>query len=59
MGPLGDRMGDQVPLLELVLSPGAAKRAVPTLGGLTGAGLAVLAARSRCESRPEPLSETH
>jgi hypothetical protein len=45
--PLGDRMGDPVPLFELVLSPRAARRAVPTLGILTALGLGLLAARAR------------
>ena len=30
LGPLADRIGDQVPRFELDLSPGAARRAVPT-----------------------------
>ena len=47
LGPLGDRMGDPDPLFELVLSPRAARRAVPALGVLTGVGLGLLAARSR------------
>ena len=47
LGPLGERIGDAVPLFELVLSPRAAKRAVPTLGAVTAVGLGVLAARSR------------
>jgi hypothetical protein len=47
LGPLGDRVGDAVPLFELVLSPRAAKRAVPTLGVVTALGLGLLAARSR------------
>jgi hypothetical protein len=47
LGPLGDRIGDAVPLFELVLSPRAAKRAVPVLGVVTVAGLGLLAARSR------------
>jgi hypothetical protein len=46
LGPVGDRIGDAVPLFELVLSPRAARRAVPTLGVLTAVGLALLAARS-------------
>jgi hypothetical protein len=46
MGAVGDRIGDPVPLFELVLSPRAARRAVPTLGVLTAAGLGLLAARS-------------
>ena len=44
LGPLGDRLGDPVPLFELVLSPRAARRAVPTLGAVTAAGLGLLAA---------------
>jgi hypothetical protein len=50
LGPLGDRVGDEVPLFELVLPPRAAKAAVPVLGGVTAAGVALLAARTRVES---------
>jgi hypothetical protein len=46
LGPVGDRIGDAVPLFELVLSPRAARRAVPTLGVLTVVGLGLLLARS-------------
>ena len=42
LGPLQDKLHDPVPLFELVLSPRAAKLAVPALGGLTGAGVALL-----------------
>jgi hypothetical protein len=42
----GDRIGDPVPLFELLLSPRAARYAVPALGVLTAAGLGLLAARS-------------
>jgi hypothetical protein len=45
LGPLQDRLGDPVPLFELVLSPRAAKRAVPTLGGITTLGLVLLIVR--------------
>jgi len=45
LGPLGDRMGDPVPLFELVLTPRAAKQAVPVLGGVTATGIVLLAAR--------------
>jgi hypothetical protein len=45
LGGLQRRFGDPVPLFELVLSPRAAKRAVPTLGAITAAGLALLVAR--------------
>lgn len=47
LGPLGERIGDPVPLFELVLSPRAARRAVPTLGAVTALGIGILAARSR------------
>lgn len=47
LGPLGVRLGDPVPLFELVLSPRAARRAVPTLGAVTALGVGILAARSR------------
>ena len=43
---LGDRIGDPVPLFELVLTPRAARVAIPVLGGVTAAGMVVLAARS-------------
>jgi hypothetical protein len=46
LGPVQTRLGDPVPLFELVLSPRAAKGAVPALGLVTAAGLALLAARS-------------
>jgi hypothetical protein len=46
LGPLQDRLHDPVPLFELVLSPRAAKRAVPALGAITTLGIAVLWWRS-------------
>jgi hypothetical protein len=42
LGGLQDRLGDQVPLFQLVLSPAAARRAVPVLGAVTGAGIVLL-----------------
>jgi hypothetical protein len=45
LGRLGERIGDPVPLFELVLSPRAARRAVPVLGVVTVAGIGLLAAR--------------
>jgi len=45
LGPLQERFGDPEPLFELVLSPVAARRAVPSLGIFTIAGLALLARR--------------
>lgn len=46
LGPLGARLGDQTPLFELVLSPRAAKRAVPVLGTVAAAGIALVAFRA-------------
>jgi hypothetical protein len=51
LGGLQERLGDLLPLFELVLSPRAAKRAVPTLGAITAAGLALLVARGRRDAR--------
>ena len=51
LGPLGDRMGDPVPLFEVALPPRAAKRAVPVLGGVTATGIVLLAARPAERSR--------
>jgi hypothetical protein len=48
---LQERLGDPVPLFELLLSPRAAKRAVPTLGAIAAAGLVLLVARGRRDAR--------
>ncbi|HZO59043.1 MAG TPA: hypothetical protein VFB51_05075 [Solirubrobacterales bacterium] len=53
LGPLGDRIGDEVPLFELVLPPDLARRAVPVLGGVTALGLAALVARGYSTSQPK------
>ena len=45
LGGLQDRLGDPVPLFELVLSPSTARRAVPVLGAVTAAGIRVLVRR--------------
>ena len=45
LGPFQERLGDPVPLFELVLSPTAARRAIPTLGLITAAGLILLVRR--------------
>jgi hypothetical protein len=45
LGPLQDRLDDPVPLFELVLSPRAAKRAVPVLGAITSAGIVLVGVR--------------
>jgi hypothetical protein len=44
-GPLQTRLGDPMPLFELVLPPRAAKAAVPILAGVTLAGLAAVVVR--------------
>lgn len=43
LGGLQERVGDPVPLFELVLSPSAARRAVPVLGAVSAAGVFLLA----------------
>jgi hypothetical protein len=45
LGPLQARVGDPVPLFELVLPPTAARRAVPVLAGIATAGVALAAVR--------------
>jgi hypothetical protein len=52
LGPLQSRLGDPVPLFELVLPPRAAKAAIPILFGVAVAGLALAAARSPVTTRP-------
>jgi hypothetical protein len=42
LGPFQARLGDPVPLFELVLPPRAAKAAVPVLAAVTAAGVAAL-----------------
>ena len=51
LGGMQKRLGDPVPLFELVLSPRAAKRAVPTLGAITTAGLVLVVVRGRRDGR--------
>jgi hypothetical protein len=51
LGPLQARSGDPIPLFELVLSPTAARRAVPTLGVITAAGLVLLVRRTPRRAR--------
>jgi hypothetical protein len=46
LGGLQDRLGDPVPLFELVLSPTAARRAIPALGAVAGAGILLLSRRA-------------
>jgi hypothetical protein len=49
---LQDRLGDPVPLFELVLSPSAARRAVPVLGAITAAGIGLLLRRAPSLTKP-------
>ena len=51
LGGLQERLGDPAPLFELVLSPRAAKRAVPTLGAITAAGLVLLVVHGPHDAR--------
>jgi hypothetical protein len=51
LGGMQERLGDPVPLFELVLSPRAAKRAVPTLGAITTAGLVLVVVLGRHDGR--------
>lgn len=43
LGPFQERLHDPVPLFELVLSPAAARRAVPALGAVAAGGILLLA----------------
>ena len=45
LGPLQSKLGDSVPLFELVLSPRAAKVAVPVLAAVSVGGVALVALR--------------
>jgi hypothetical protein len=47
LGGLQERLGDPLPLFELVLSPRAAKLAVPVLGAIAGLGVALAARNGR------------
>ncbi len=50
LGPSQERAGDPVPLFELVLSPHAAKAAVPALGAIAITGIALVVRRGWTES---------
>jgi hypothetical protein len=52
MGPRQAQMGDPVPFFELVLSPRAAKAAVPILAGASVAGILAVALRPPIRSHP-------
>jgi hypothetical protein len=57
LGPLQDRLGDPVPLFELVLPPRAAKAAVPLLAGVAVSGIALAGARP--PSRDATTADRH
>ena len=46
LGPLQTKLGDPVPLFELVLPPRAAKATVPILAAISVAGISVVALQS-------------
>jgi hypothetical protein len=50
-GPFQRRLGDPVPMFELVLPPRAAKAAIPVLSWVSAAGIAALVVRSIERSR--------
>jgi hypothetical protein len=53
LGGLQARLDDPIPLFELILSPRAARRAVPVLGAVAGAGIALMVARGRAQPRSQ------
>ena len=52
LGPLQERLGDPVPLFQLVLPPRGAKAAVPALAAVTVGGLVMLAVRRPSAAAP-------
>ena len=50
LGPLQTKLGDPVPLFELVLPPRAAKAAVPVLAAVSVVGIALVAIRAPSEN---------
>ena len=50
LGPLQTKLGDPVPLFELVVPPRAAKAAVPVLAAVSVAGIALVGNRVRTEN---------
>ena len=59
LGGLQGRLGDPVPLFELVLSPRAARRVVPLLGLITAAGVALLAKGADGPDSTAPSTAAH
>lgn len=54
LGPLQQRLGDPVPLFELVLPPTWARRAVPILAGVSAVGIALALRAPKSGLRPAP-----
>ena len=54
LGPFQSRLGDPVPLFELVLPPRAAKAAIPVLAAVAVAGIAALLILPSAETDPRP-----
>jgi hypothetical protein len=52
LGPFQARLGDPIPLFELVLPPRAAKAAVPILAAVAVAGIAALLILPPAETEP-------
>jgi len=52
LGGLQERLGDPIPLFELVLSPKAAKLAVPVLGAIAGIGTVLVVRGGRPVPQP-------
>jgi hypothetical protein len=55
-GPLQSRLGDPVPMFELLLPPRAAKAAIPALIVVTLVGFAAVAVRGPRPSSGQPVS---
>jgi hypothetical protein len=55
-GPLQSRLGDPVPMFELLLPPRAAKAAIPALVVVTLVGFAAVAVRGPRPSSGQPVS---
>ena len=56
LGGFQERVGDPTPLFELLLSPTAARRAVPFLGAVAGVGIALLGIRRGGRDRSQARS---
>jgi hypothetical protein len=52
LGPFQERLGDPIPLFQLVLPPRAAKAAVPVLAAVAVAGIAAVLILPPAETEP-------